>query len=881
MAATKIWHFWAKSGDYGAFHPLPAHLLDVAAVGHAFLETRPAMRREWAETFQLNEDELGHVIGWGLAVHDIGKFSARFQAKHEPLFRRLHGNQSLPTTEPHHTTLGSLLLREQASLATVFGDGHPWGAKPWRHVLDALEPPFTGHHGQPPEAKDYGFSIWDPQGLAAANEWLRQIAVLFPMQAVWRHAPPPKAVVNALRAASWHLAGFAVVCDWIGSNPRWFRVGDVPSQDLPTYWESALQRARTAIKESGLMPAAIAPPESMASMFKHDATPLQSALEAWSPSPGANLVMIEDTTGAGKTEASLLAAHRVMAVGGAEGFYFALPTQATANAMFKRVQFGARCMFADPDSASLVLAHGGRVATRAFREDALHKLAEAPPGTRDEGILQCAAWLADSRKKAFLAHLGVGTIDQALLGVLRVKHQSMRLFGLTSRVLIVDEVHAYDPYATLLLERLITFHAGSGCSIILLSATMPQSLRQRLGRAFAAGAGREGPALSSTSYPLLTTISTHGDAEIPVGSRSGSERTISIRFVHDAGDVLQTIRQAAAQGQCVCWIRNTVAEALEAWDALRDDGAVLFHARFTEGDRSRIEAEVLAWAGVDSTPQQRRGRILIATQVVEQSLDVDFDVLITDLAPIDLLIQRAGRLQRHQGRARPGNPPTTLHVFAPAWSPDPDESWVRDWSPGTSAVYPDHGRLWLSCEALRRTGTIRVPAMLRGLVDHVYGDAAAKGLPAGLTKSTHRAEQESLADSSHARLHVLPLADGYRARDAAWDDPDRARTRAGEASVDLYLATRRDGQLIPLNSSEGRWEDARVRITLALARKTGLLEAPPPVGTPRWVNRVLVLAPHGEGEWRAETHASNPYFLSYAIKAGLRTAENEKHESDH
>ncbi len=284
----------------------------------------------------------------------------------------------------------------------------------------------------------------------------------------------------------------------------------------------------------------------------------------------------------------------------------------------------------------------------------------------------CAAWLAADGRRALLAQVGVGTLDQALLAALPVRHAPLRLQGLSCKVLIVDEAHAFDPYMRRELVALLRFHAALGGSVVLLSATLPLAVRQGLVDAFRDGLEAAPQTLArrntrSRRSPRLTVSRRHPATWI-------AARACPPRGSDAAGGHR---RRAGAHrccrigGAAVAWVRNTVDDAIAAADALRVRGVdplLLFHARFAMADRLEIEAEVLRRFGRKSAGEARRC-VLVATQVVEQSLDIDFDLLCTDLAPADLLIQRAGRLWRHKrdahARAVPG--PELLVVSPKRW----------------------------------------------------------------------------------------------------------------------------------------------------------------------------------------------------------------------
>ncbi|TVQ41553.1 MAG: CRISPR-associated helicase Cas3', partial [Wenzhouxiangella sp.] len=527
--------------------------------------------------------------------------------------------------------------------------------------------------------------------------------------------------------------------------------------------------------------------------------------------------------GAGKTEAAFILMARLIANGHANGAYIALPTMATANAMYRRTAGVYRKLFRENSQpASLVLAHGSRRLDLQFTSSLIHphQLPGEGEYERDEfdAEARCNAWLADNNKKALLAHIGVGTIDQALLAVLQSKHQSMRLLGLVGKVLLVDEVHASDAYMHTLLCQLLTMHARAGGSAILLSATLSEAMRKDLIRAWG---GHIEDATSMPEellpYPLLTSVAPHSQAEYrAVATREMVRRKLTVRLVHEPELVHQWIVEQAKQGSCIAWIRNTVNDAIEAWQTLSrelgEDRVVLFHARFAMGDRLDIENVVLEAFGPKSGTDSRLGKVVVATQVIEQSLDLDFDEMVSDLAPIDLLIQRAGRLHRHRRdaegnllkgeklidqRSRP-----CLHVLSPAPETEAGQQWIRRLLPGTAAVYPDHGQLWLTAHELSQRKRLQIPEDLRELIESVYAEDAIERVPEALRTSSERAEGKAFSDRSVARLNAIKPATGYRCQDGQWLDESLTPTRLGEDSVTVRLAHWQNGGLKPVTESE-------------------------------------------------------------------------------
>ncbi|MCP3671443.1 MAG: CRISPR-associated helicase Cas3', partial [Gammaproteobacteria bacterium] len=664
------YRYWGKAsrkeGEEATYHLLPYHCLDVAAVGKHLLQTHPPIRQGLALLTGLEEPDLIRWTVFFLALHDIGKFAISFQQLRPDLLKTLQQRKTNQPYTERHDYLGYALWKKL--LKTHFQEiGLIKKARPRRglQAVDYWANAVTGHHGQPPKSSYAGFWFDDhfeqPDQEAVLGFIEDTTEILLE-----RRQPIPNISLDNAKNASWWLAGFAVLCDWIGSNADYFPHQPKPLK-LTDYWKTALQQAEQAINDTELLPAKISTGLTLNQLIPTatniDPTPLQKLAAELPLGDGPQLFILEDVTGAGKTEAAILLAHRLMQNNLANGIYFGLPTMATANAMYSRLGDVYRELYDDQTKPSLVLAHSARNLSDKFRQSLLpeshrpesqHDNSDAPPAST-----HCSQWLADNRKKALLAELGIGTIDQALLGILPSRHQSLRLLGLMHKVLLVDEVHACDAYMHPLLCNLLRAHATAGGSAILLSATLPQSQRQQLLDAFTDGLKQPRQTLQSNAYPLLTHFKEDKPSEYPLETRPTVRRHVQVDFVDSPETVEQRLADSVISGQCACWIRNTVADAREAYNQLKAEhpewSIDLFHARFTLADRLAIEQRVLNRFGKDKGHEQRKGQILIATQVVEQSLDLDFDHLITDLAPIDLIIQRAGRLHRHR-RDTDGNP---------------------------------------------------------------------------------------------------------------------------------------------------------------------------------------------------------------------------------
>ena len=398
---------------------------------------------------------------------------------------------------------------------------------------------------------------------------------------------------------------------------------------------------------------------------------------------GAQLFILEDTTGAGKTEAAIMLAARMMAAGKGEGLYFALPTMATANAMYGRLAGTYLKLFetSASEDLSLVLAHGKSNLSEAFRA-IVNSTGMANGSENETASAFCTQWIADNRKKAFYADVGAGTIDQAFLSILPKKHLTLRQYGLAGRILIVDEAHCFDAYMGEELSALLELHAQNGGSAIVLSATLSLEQRRNMTEAFAKGLGLRDPEdlsdqLCSEAYPLLTSATIGGVQECESGFDSALRRSVTVERLPDRTIAETRALSAAKKGAAVLVICNAVDEAIAVYESIANqvdhlDRVHLFHARFAQGNRQDIEEDVLRRFGRDADPTDRAGHILVATQVVEQSLDLDFDLVISDLAPVDLIIQRAGRMWRHlDKRPRERRPVEKPHILVV--SPDPDQ----------------------------------------------------------------------------------------------------------------------------------------------------------------------------------------------------------------
>lgn len=875
--------FWGKAqadGDtLSGMHPLVAHSLDVAAV--ATLLPRPT-----------SSGLSGQALGFLVAVHDVGKFSRTFQAKElavwptaalgpPPLVRRLGTS---------HDALGLHLLRKP--LRTLLDPALPPrvdGRVAW---IDGLRGPLlraiAGHHGRPPALLER-----DPDGAELCQGCLTAAAdFVTAMHALFGHPVLPcPATDREVAQLGWQLAGLVTLADWIGSRQAWFPyVAPEVVEDPAAYlWNHALPRAASALAAAGLARSAPAKFVGITYLFPTITSP--SPVQLWAQDVelprGPVLVVIEDLTGSGKTEAAVTLAHRLLAMGQVAGVFLALPTMATANAMFGRLADAYRGLFAAEARPSLALAHARAALDPRF---AAAISAEAGPKGRrpadpadEPAEAHCAAWLAQDRRRALLAQVGAGTLDQALLAVLPVRHAALRLRGLTGKVLIIDEVHAFDAYMREEIRTLLEFHAALGGSVVLLSATLPRAIRQSLVDAFRKGLGARPQPLVCHDYPLATLADAEGVTEHPCAPRAGLPRRVKVTRLPDAEASIMRIVSAAEAGAAVAWVRNTVDDAIAGAEALRTRGVtvLLFHARFAMADRLAIEAEVMARFGLKG---DKRAGVLVATQVVEQSLDIDFDLLVTDLAPADLLIQRAGRLWRHARGERPVPGPEML-VVSPEPVDAPAADWIKATQPGTAAVYRDTALLWRGARAVFAAGAIVTPEDMRPLIEATFDRNAPGAVPPTLLPAADQAEGKGKAAGSVARMNLLKFQDCWDRNAGFWEPETHTPTRLEDRpTVTLRLALLRDGAVVPYA------QDADIRRAWALSEvsvaRYRIAGCPVPAGLEaavaaakqgwgRWEqesDRVLLAVMTAEGRgyrFAAASEQGHPVRVSYDAKQGL------------
>jgi len=576
------------------------HCLDVGCVARAVVSNLP--------TF-LQEALFLHFAGILAAAHDVGKVTPGFQSKCSGWLGQ-HGLQDRALRE--RWTTGCETDHAKVSQYAVQEHLTPGNDNLWAAAVGA-------HHGNLKGTHITG--IAEPN--AAWQEERHNL--LKTLEGYFGSLPggsPPEATLLA-------VAGLIVVADWIGSDATRFPFGRTETQ------EGRAKRCQTAIAELGLRPARFRPRLRFPDLFPGLVKPTELQRNAMEAIAGPGVYVIEGPMGCGKTEAALAAAYRLVAEGQATGIYFALPTQTTSNRIHLRLAPFVQA--AQAETTHVRLAHGS-----SWLQDNQFLAIRASSDDTIETATAARSWFSSS-KRALLAPVGVGTVDQALLGIVAAKHFFVRQFALAGKVVILDEIHTYDLYTSTLIDVLIRRLLELKCTVIVLSATLTRTRRETLLRA---------PS-PSDSYPLLTGRGTERATATEIPVSADNVKTVRVQFMPDES-LFPRALAAAKRGVCVLWIRNTVQESQETYIRLKSESSeggpqiALLHARFPFFRREQLETEWMEKLGKDSTSRPANGCILVSTQVVEQSVDIDADLLITDIAPTDMLFQRMGRSWRHE-----------------------------------------------------------------------------------------------------------------------------------------------------------------------------------------------------------------------------------------
>lgn len=576
-------------------------------------------------------------------IHDIGKITPAFQNRitsnienHTNMLLRsgLKVSDLPETSKSPHDIAGQVILEKLGfpkEISVIVGSHHGRAVQNCRNQDSYC----SNYFGRRNEQKQEWCGLW--------TQWIGY-ALKKTGWASIDEIPKPDVKTQMI------LTGLLIMSDWIASNTDYFPYIDV---GIGINDEECCKRVEYAWDKLSLTDSWYAEniydlPEFFKERFTYDPNLVQkTVMDAVSENPVEGLYIIEAPMGIGKTEAALAAAELLASKFGADGIFFGLPTQATANGIFGRIRDWAKGC--DTENHTIRLAHGMTELNEEYKEIFRGKAADSG----DEGVI-VHEWF-EGRKQALLADFVIATVDQFLLASLKQKHVMLRHLGLSGKVVIIDECHAYDAYMNVYLDRTLTWMGAYKVPVIVLSATLPPQRRNELVKAYL---DQKKDILisgeNSLSYPVITWTSGKDVIQKAVESDI-PDKHITVNEV-DESKLIAVLSEKLSDGGCAAVIVNTVGYAQQLSERISaemsDFSVICFHSRFTAADRAAIEKKLLAAVGKKSSYNERNKLIVVGTQVIEQSLDLDFDFMVTELCPMDLLLQRSGRLQRHK-RERP------------------------------------------------------------------------------------------------------------------------------------------------------------------------------------------------------------------------------------
>lgn len=761
-------------GNRDQIHLLLYHLIDVGAVAQAMWQTvfTASFRQQVADLLDVSVTEAGRFVAFMAALHDLGKASPAYQNKYAPPWLRARFTGIDLIVEPHYYNATT----QKCPHATVT----TWAIPKLLTEYEGYDERFAskigvalgGHHGNWPGPygtegiKDDVCSLWDEM----RRDLYWELRAVFPPPQITAEFTPYD--LNTLLTL---LSGLISVADWVGSNADYFKLeGEVVGTRM--YAAQAAVSAQNALEKLGWLgwrPTGTTRTFSQAYAYLNFDEPRRVQQEVINEAPDApapSLLIIEAPTGIGKTEVAQYLTDVWLQKHNGRGFYIAMPTQATSNQMHGRaVQFLA---YNYPDDLlNIPLAHGNAMFDPIQAEMWLNEVGD---DEKDELGIVAMSWFVQKSKQTLLAPFGVGTVDQTLLSVLQTRHFFVRLLGLSHKVVIFDEVHAYDTYMSTLFERLLSWLHAVGASVIMLSATLPTTTRQKFVKAYT---GQELPAdPQEPIYPALTIAHAARPPQM-IQLTKPKDITLHLNWLADNSPqaILDFLQTELADGGCAAVVCNTVARAQAVFKLLEQDrqqgkldiqqeNLILFHARFPFAWRKPIEDAVLAKFGKpdaeqgDRRPQPPEKAIVVATQVIEQSLDLDFDVMVTDLAPIDLILQRAGRLHRHELRDKNRRHLRQLTITPPE---------LKDELPhfGVDELIYERYLLLQTYRQLSERKELIIPAETAVLIEAVYTDAihdANSAWQKGLQTAYQHMKLDQRVQTSKAKRPLIHKPDDYR-----------------------------------------------------------------------------------------------------------------------
>lgn len=676
--------FWAKTNP---FQSVVVHGYITGVIAQSIYSDVlcNGVREHLQRLLGMNMQQVRVFIGYLASLHDIGKIEGRFQVKEagmaqllqeEALYSKGIFNDPVRHEKTSREILSEIWKEQGVSSRTS-------------NLLGKIE----GAHHQGKRGKEGNTkSPWKEYHMQYEQKMREYFGF---------HSSLPELNKDQQGTISALLLGILILSDWIASS-HMFEDAEHWAME-PDGKHEIYRRARLFIEDSHLQRDAVEWPLKFSEVWPNipqtGLRPLQKEIEKLFDETEQRLsvVLIEAPMGEGKTEAGMFAALQMLKQWGKAGFYVALPTSATSNQMVGRMR---NLLYMHDLQETVRLLHG-----MAWLVDEVTPEGES---NTDDDYDEVRKWLSPMRR-ALLSPYAVGTVDQVMLSVTKVRYGVLRLLGMANKVLVIDEIHSYDVYMSEFIVLLLKWCKALEIPVVMLSATLPPEMKKKLLAPF-------GESDTSKVYPAITAVTETGNRIVHPIPETARRQTVDFTLcaaLHDPQKIAALAAEKVKDGGCLCVLLNTVRQAQETYLAMKDtfDGElILFHAQFPAGRRNEIEKNCLRLFGPDKTNRPHKA-ILVATQVVEQSLDVDFDEMITAVAPIDLLIQRAGRVFRHAHTKRPKaffQPQMTVLI------PEAGKDLGAD-----GIVYPE-SLLKQSIHLLEARTVVRIPEDLADLVAAGY-----------------------------------------------------------------------------------------------------------------------------------------------------------------
>ncbi len=816
--------FWAKAQPYGLpsperIHLLEHHLADVGACFEALVRI-PTIRNRLATIGGLQDLHESLIARLSLlaAFHDVGKVNVGFQTRvwrkeDMPLGRRPQSLRNMG-----HTLDLTPVLDEHGDTETTcwFFEALDWwweATESWDNTegktVCALFVASLSHHGIPLNlnaGRSPNPAAWRCFGSLHPRQYVERLGKLgrswFP--AAFASDVPSLPSSPAFQHMFLGLCNWA---DWIGSDELRFPFVEEPRDD---YILTARKRAGEAVRAIGIdlsdQRSSFREVPGFSTLFELNGSPNATQKAVLDIPTDSQLVIVESETGSGKTEAALLRFAKLYEAGKVDGIYFALPTRSAAVQMHQRVsRFTARLFpHATPPS---ILAVPGYQTGADSEPSAMYEYDEGAAGVQPDSV----PWAAERPKRYLAAQIAVGTIDQAMMGALQVKNAHMRAACLSRNLLVVDEVHASDTYMRSIIKALLNAHREAGGFALLMSATLGSVARQEWlsPRRLNHHAVIPLDDAIQAPYPAVSSLDI-GLSSIGENNQGKQVSLTAKTIMHDFSSTIRLAFDAARKGAKVLVVRNTVDYAIRTQQAFeeaasKEDARLLFsvnntntlhHGRFAACDRRMLDRRVEELLGKERDSNSK-GVVVVGTQTLEQSLDIDADLLITDLCPVDVLLQRIGRLHRHAGNTRPACYENPICIVL---MPDHgDLSRLLKRSPNPNGLGP-HGFVYEELRILEATRRLisnykewRIPEMNRLLVECATHPEALEAIVAEMGNDwrchANDLEGGKIAEGLTAANAIIRRDKSFFGEDnrdvCFGNQEERIRTRLGDDRVDI------------------------------------------------------------------------------------------------